>query len=226
MNSCNVPNCEKVPKARGFCASHYYSARARSEFSDFPECSTLSCENKVYAKNMCSGCYTRFQKWGSPELRRPVGLSVYERLMFYGWIVTDTGCWEFSGPRNPGGYGLLEDRPGRKLGTHRIAYETWVGPIPEGHVVRHKCDNPPCINPEHLEVGTHADNMADMRLRKRHPGAQGTRNSHAKLTEQDVLDIRMEYATGQTTQNSLAEFYGVSQPTIGALVNLRTWRNV
>ena len=109
---------------------------------------------------------------------------------------------------------------------HRLAYESWVGPIPEGHIVRHKCDNPPCINPDHLETGTHSDNALDREARCRGRDQKGESSNSSKLTEQAVLDIRMEYATGQTTYVRLAEFYGVTPPTIRYAVAGKTWRHI
>lgn len=77
------------------------------------------------------------------------------------YVVTDSGCWEFTGARDKKGYGYIgESLPSKKQHTaHRAAYMLAIGPIPEGLVVRHKCDNPPGINPDHLELGTQADNM-------------------------------------------------------------------
>lgn len=72
-----------------------------------------------------------------------------------------TQCIEWTGARNPAGYGRLRLR-GQQVYAHRVAYEQAYGPIPEGFVVMHSCDNPPCINPDHLSVGTYADNARDM----------------------------------------------------------------
>lgn len=83
-------------------------------------------------------------------------------------------CWEWQGTRSTRGYGLFSYN-GRSVRAHRFAYEHRVGPIPAGAEIRHRCDNPPCCNPAHLEVGTHDENMADMVERKR--SASGSRNS-------------------------------------------------
>ena len=143
-----------------------------------------------------------------------------ERLRHRGWTVTDSGCWEWSGGRSLKGYGGVWN--GFKVeSTHRVAYRVWVGEIPEGYVVRHKCDNPPCINPDHLEVGTHADNSRDMVDRKRN--MSGANHHNAKLFEQDVLDIRREYAKGVLTQRMLGDVYGVSPSTVGEIIRKEIW---
>lgn len=95
---------------------------------------------------------------------------------------------------------------------HQLAYETWVGPIKSGEVIRHRCDNRKCINPEHLETGTHADNMHDMITRGR--SSKGDRHWNVRLSDRDVLDIRKEYNMGILTHQMLADVYGVSRAAI------------
>ena len=88
---------------------------------------------------------------------------------FWTKVEKSDGCWKWLGAKTSG-YGYLS-AGGRGSGVvraHRLSYEIHHGPIPDGLLVRHKCDNPECVNPEHLEVGTHADNTMDMMLRKRH----------------------------------------------------------
>jgi hypothetical protein len=105
------------------------------------------------------------------------------------------------------------------------------GPIPEGLHVCHHCDNPPCVNPAHLFLGTRSDNMRDMVAKGRHvastnPGtmARGSRQGLSKLTEQDVADIRERYAPGNGVV--LAREYGVHPRTIMRAVNGFTWGHV
>lgn len=102
---------------------------------------------------------------------------------------------------------------------HRLAYETWVGPIPDGLIVRHKCDNPPCINPEHLETGTYADNAHDRDSRGRDGIAKitGDLSSSAKLTDAQVRDIRKRLPLYEGRQVELAREYGVSDGHISAI---------
>ena len=80
------------------------------------------------------------------------------------------GCWEWQGYRNPLGYGRMR-KDGKKHLAHRISYTLFVGEIPEGKMLCHKCDNPSCVNPDHLFVGTNQDNVSDCIAKGRHKGA-------------------------------------------------------
>lgn len=139
-----------------------------------------------------------------------------------GWSVGPRGCWECNGAGDKNGYRVFNLK-GVKIKAHRLAYETWVGPISEGLMVRHKCDNPPCINPEHLEVGTNSENQLDRVRRRPETILRGTRLSHSRLTEHDVRDIRAEYARGILTQQMLADVYGVRRTHIGDIINFARW---
>lgn len=185
----------------------------------------LLCSNTARCRGYCDKHYTRLKRHGDPEVvlyasPAPKNCSADEYLKHYGWVVTDKGCWEWCGRRATNGYGKAR----RDNSAHRLAYEAWVGPIPEGHVVRHKCDNPPCINPAHLETGTHRDNMSDMVSRGRGRGTPGVNHRAAKLTEQDVLDIRVEYGYGVLTQQMLADVYGVTQGAVSLAVRGVNWQ--
>jgi len=118
---------------------------------------------------------------------------------------------------------------------HRIAWERANGrPVPEGHVVMHSCDNPPCVNPAHLSVGTIADNNADRAAKGRsyvfpsgdaHPARirRGSAHWQAKLTEADVTSIRVRRANGESTA-SLGRVFGVHPATISRIAR-GLWRN-
>lgn len=95
-------------------------------------------------------------------------LSPYELAMRHGFTAIPSGCLEFNGYRNKLGYGQVR-WGGRLHRVHRVMYERQHGPIPEGLELRHTCDNPPCAADGHLLLGTHAENMADMMERGRHP---------------------------------------------------------
>jgi len=135
------------------------------------------------------------------------------------------GCWEWQGMRNQHGYGRFntraEDGVIRPRVASRVSYELAWGPIPEGAEVRHRCDNPPCVNPAHLVLGTHGDNMRDMRQRRR--SASGEEHSQARLTWTAVRKIRSALAVG-SSRRSLAAEYGVSAATVDKVANNETWK--
>jgi len=85
-------------------------------------------------------------------------------MRFWSKVTKGAGCWEWTASTDHKGYGKLAEggRQGRTLSAHRVSYELNVGPIPDGLLVLHRCDNPPCVRPDHLFVGTHTDNAQDM----------------------------------------------------------------
>lgn len=140
------------------------------------------------------------------------------RLLTKAVCNTRTRCWEWRGWKvggPSGGYGQIKDN-GKGRRAHRVAHETFVGEIPEGLQVLHHCDNPPCINPEHLYLGTPADNGRDMAVRGRRP---------KRLSDQDVLRIREEKAQGRSLRE-LADKYGVSHRHIWDVASGRKRRHV
>lgn len=106
---------------------------------------------------------------------------------------------------------------------HRISYETYNGVLQKGDVVRHSCDNPICVNPNHLIKGTQKDNVADMAWRRR--STHGERNHHAVLTKSKVTAILAYSAQGRSGKE-LANAFGVSQQTICDITKRRSWKNV
>jgi hypothetical protein len=140
--------------------------------------------------------------------RKRVGMSTAERL----WRRVDKSggpdaCWPFTRAVNRKGYGIVG---GRNRGlAHRIAFEAVKGPVPDGLLVCHHCDNPPCCNPAHLFAGTIPDNALDMVAKGRAPDMRNERCGKSRLTDQQVADIRKRWAEGETI-TSLAQEHGVS----------------
>lgn len=124
-------------------------------------------------------------------------------------------CWTWKGSLNRTGYGQLGIR-GRSSLAHRIAYEELVGPIPEGLFVCHRCDNPPCVNPAHLFVGTAADNMADMVAKGRSSLKRNERSPMTRLTNQQVAEMRRRRIAGETCDR-LAAAFGVSRSHVSSV---------
>jgi hypothetical protein len=134
------------------------------------------------------------------------------------------GCWSWTGGTNGVGYGALGIRLGpdqwEKVSAHRFSWSLAHGEIEPGVFVCHRCDNPRCVNPAHLFLGTHADNMRDRMERGRQ--ARGERHGHSKLKPADVVLIRNERAAG-TTAAALAERFGVSGPCVSRICTGKTW---
>lgn len=121
------------------------------------------------------------------------GTPLVDRLRIVGWDVAANGCWIWRGrigSKTNGQYGVL-DFEGKAILAHRAAYECWVGPIPDGNVLMHRCDTPLCINPEHLTPGTQRENLADRDSKGRHPNSQKThcRHGHEYTPENTITRI-------------------------------------
>lgn len=155
------------------------------------------------------------------------GLSLEDRF----WSKVDKRgpdeCWEWQASLLKSGYAWVYVGGGRRnrimKSAHIIAYELTNGPTNGLHVL-HTCDNPSCCNPKHLFLGTHQDNMDDKTEKDRQ--AKGENNGRAKLTEDNAIEIRQRYITGEYTQANLANMYGVSQSQIYRIVSGREWKYI
>lgn len=148
-------------------------------------------------------------------------------------------CWLWTGCVNHGGYGVGVDLDGKPRLAHRIAYFLGTGEDPEGSLVCHRCDNRRCCRPDHLFLGDHLVNNRDMMAKGRaSPGTEryaairadhkprGEHHGSAKLTEQQVAEIRRRYATMLVTQQTLADEFGVSRRHIGHIIKGTIWRHL
>lgn len=132
-------------------------------------------------------------------------------------------CWTWTATRGLNGYGYLVVGPGHRSGlAHRLAYEFAHGSIPAGMLVRHTCDNPPCVRPEHLRLGTPAENVGDRLARGRQH--RGERTGGARLTAEQVRAIRTLAAT--TSQRAIARMLGVNRATVADVLHGVTWTHV
>ena len=131
----------------------------------------------------------------------------------------DTGCWEWALAIGDDGYGVAS-RKGKYYRAHRLSWELTNGPIPDGAFVCHHCDNPPCVNPEHLFLGDAAANAADREAKRR--GIIGETHPQAKLTESQVVEI----LKSDEPQPALAERYGISRGMIGNIKAGLNWKHI
>lgn len=142
----------------------------------------------------------------------------YREPDFWKRIEKTDACWNWVGEKDGGGYGRTRWE-GKCHKAHRIAWRLLRGKIPAGLFVLHHCDNRSCCNPEHLYLGTQADNMRDMVERKRRKGIGcGEKNGRSKLTQEQAEAICLLYAAGQMSQQKIANQFGVSQFAVSAIV--------
>ena len=157
-------------------------------------------------------------------------IELQERLLSHIKINAVTGCWEWQGSKR-NGYGRMivgsrTDGTRRSKSAHRVAYELYHGEIPNGMEICHKCDNPCCVNPSHLFIGTRQDNIDDRERKGRNITFIGEEQPRAKLTKKSVKDARWERVHKGTSFQVLADRYGVSKKTIQNAVNGVTWKCV
>ena len=155
-------------------------------------------------------------------------LDLLKAILFNRSRLAENGCWEWiSTTKN--GYGVFESGSitmvalkSKKRGGHQVSYEAYKGVIPKGLVVRHTCDNPLCINPDHLILGTQAQNVADREERGRRKNINGEQIGTAKLTENDVLAIR----ASDLSDAELASAYNVHKTTIWLIKSGKSWKHL
>lgn len=175
-------------------------------------CVIQKCGNKlcVNPKHL----YLGHKRSGSitPVLQR------FEKLFAKG---TPTDCWEWQSTKNQGGYGRLRV-DGRLQVAHRVSYRLYVGELSEDICVLHKCDNPGCVNPSHLFLGTQSDNMIDCSRKGRMVRPKGEDNHQSKLTKKAVLEIR----ASQEPAKIAALKFGITPEHIRRVRNYEFWKEV
>ena len=181
-------------------------------------CIIPECGKAAVGRGYCVKHYDYWYRHGYPLRLAPI-VRLRKRLEAKIMPEPNSGCWLWMGVTAHFGHGVIAIN-GKKRHAHRIAWEVFVGPIPDGLNVCHKCDIPSCVNPAHLFLGTDMDNFNDMRAKRRH--AFGERSGQAKLTERDVRVIRSDARPNRT----IATEYGVSGVLIGMIKRGRIWRHI
>ena len=142
---------------------------------------------------------------------------------FWNKVEKTSSCWIWQGHKDIDGYGLFSFE-GKVRKAHRLSFEQTNGPISKGLFVCHRCDNPSCVNPDHLFLGTLQENHQDMMAKNRHGHGtfSGSKNPSSKLTEQQVLEIRALPGP----HRKIAEQFGVSKCCIDEIRSRTTWTHI
>jgi hypothetical protein len=141
-------------------------------------------------------------------------------------LVPFSDCHYWTGASSKFGYGKLSNGKNSWVFAHRFAYEQKHGEIPEDKFVLHHCDNPACVNAEHLYIGSKKDNAIDRENRNRGNHASGVGHGRSKLSTSQVRDIRDEFDTGKYSFRQLGRIYGVDGKSIADIVNRLNWQYV
>jgi hypothetical protein len=138
----------------------------------------------------------------------------------------ETGCVEWTAYCNPHGYGsFFRHKSHQFVFAHRWAYERAHGPIPEGLCVLHHCDNPRCVNVDHLWLGTKLDNARDRDAKKRRIALRGEQHGRAKLQPNQIHEIRILAANGHSPYG-IAKNYGINSKTARDIIERKLWRHI
>ncbi len=143
---------------------------------------------------------------------------------FWDKVNKTNSCWLWTAYKNHDGYGQFGLKNRKAIGAHRYLYIELYGPIPEGMCVCHTCDNRGCVNPDHLWLGTHRDNMKDRMAKKR--DARGQRNGNVKLTDNQVRKIKKHLTRKDISRKEICRKFNIAYPTLCQIAYNITWRDV
>ena len=184
-------------------------------------CSIEGCERKIHARGWCSTHYSRWRRHDDPTATEdsPRGRRTAP-LEYRFWAMVDrqgdADCWLWTGQLSANGYGKIKTSDG-SIGVHRVAWQLHYGSIPNGTFVCHKCDVRNCVNPDHLFLGEHADNMRDMALKGRQ--SKGQKVHSAILSPSQVREIQ----AAEGIYREIGNRYGVSVSTVCDIKTGRSW---
>jgi hypothetical protein len=142
-------------------------------------------------------------------------------VRFWAKVDKSGACWTWKASFRRDGYGRMFTHSG-VVAAHRLAWELTNGPVPDGRYVLHRCDNRACVRPEHLFLGDHAANMADMSAKSRHAIVKGERHPRAKLTAEQVAEIRKLRSSGMLLRELAARF-GIGTSYAGEVARGDRW---
>ena len=156
--------------------------------------------------------------------RKPKEIKESSENRFWKFVSKTENCWDWTGSKANYGYGQLSIN-GKPVRANRYSWILHNGEIPTGLMICHKCDNPSCVNPEHLFLGDQTANMQDMISKKRQKISKGCEKSSCKLNETQVKNIRHLYKNPFSARE-LAEKFQISKQNIYDIVNLKAWKHI
>lgn len=233
LTRCAFPGCDGKHHSSGFCGGHYAQYSKGKELKPLRKpggtmCSFDECKNKATSHGLCPA-HARQKKNGQelrPLKKQFHGLTEKERFMK--WVTVPenmTGCWAWLGSSlKSSGHGQWRSAAGKPELAHRAAWRLLKGPIPDGMCVLHRCDNPFCVNPAHLFIGTQSDNALDMWNKGRaNPGvSRGEAHGMSIFKEDQIRAIRASTKSGP----ALAKEFNCSTTTIYDIKNFKIWKEV
>lgn len=195
---------------------------------NFSVCCIKGCNAKSLALGLCANHWRRNKKYGSPVASKNHagqyrGLSPEER--FWPRVKKQlSGCWEWGGAKDQDGYGVFRGEVGgvKFNRAHRFSYAVHFGEIPEGSYICHSCDNPKCVNPEHLWAGTPRDNMEDRDAKGRRIVNFGESCTSSKITKDQAAAILID----PRPYVVIAEEYNIAASTVGSIKNRESWASI
>lgn len=142
---------------------------------------------------------------------------------FYAKIKKTRFCWIWLGRKNLKGYGMFDFNNG--VLAHRFSYYLHIGEIPKGLCVCHSCDNPSCVNPRHLWIGTHSDNRENARVKNRLPSLKGSKNGNSKLIEEQVIEIK-RLLKENISMTKISKQFNISFGSVANIKIKKTWKHI
>lgn len=190
------------------------------------KCRVDGCQKKKRVFGLCGMHAKRLKAHGDVRAEIPCMRAPFEER-FWGKVEKSDGCWLWTGSRLSRGYGQI-GRNGKVILATRASYEIHYGEFEQTLCVLHRCDNPACVRPDHLFLGTHYDNMKDMMEKGRHrtaPQPKGSSNKKSKLTEIQVISIRKRFHDGER-KSAISRDFNVSATLINMIVKRIIWNHI
>lgn len=228
---CTIDGCDRVRETALYCQKHNRAFKLYGDplkLKNHPKgdvCKHPGCDLAPRVKGLCAKHYSRLQRHGSTFETNsdPRDISLKQRIK-RSIEKDENGCWIWQKRLTEDGYGQISVG-GQKYFSHRIAYQEWVGEIPDGKEVCHTCDVRNCCNPKHLFVGTHKENIQDMHKKGRAASVAGVDNPRATINESVVLNIFFLLSIGLSV-GEISKKMGVSGRIVSGISSLTGWRSV